>query len=76
MPEKLFSYFCGMDTLWKYLRRYLPVKLLLPLLFAYAGSTSLFPHVHIIDGCKIVHSHPFAGDGHGHDAKTAISHIQ
>lgn len=60
-----------MDTLWKYLRRYLPVKLLLPLLFiAYAGSTSLFPHVHIIDGCKIVHSHPYS-NGHTHSGKTA-----
>lgn len=71
LPEKLFSYFCAMDTLWQYLRRYLPVKLLLPLLFiAYAGSTSLFPHVHIIDGCKIVHSHPYS-NGHTHSGKTA-----
>lgn len=60
-----------MDTLWKYLRRYLPVKLLLPLLFiAYAGSTSLFPHVHVIDGCRIVHSHPYS-NGHTHSGKTA-----
>lgn len=56
----------------KFIRRHIAVKLLLPVLFiAYMGSISLFPHAHIIDGCKIVHSHPFAGDGHGHDAKAA-----
>ena len=44
----------------KFIRRHIAVKLLLPMLFlAYMGSISLFPHAHIIDGCKIVHSHPF-----------------
>ena len=43
----------------KFIRRHIAVKLLLPVLFiAYMGSISLFPHAHIIDGCKIVHSHP------------------
>lgn len=54
-----------------FIRQHISVKLLLPLLFiAYAGSTSLFPHVHIIDGCKIVHSHPYS-NGHTHSGKTA-----
>ncbi|HIZ87809.1 MAG TPA: hypothetical protein IAC03_06595 [Candidatus Coprenecus pullistercoris] len=56
----------------KFIRRHIFVKLLLPALFiAYMGSISLFPHSHIIDGCKIVHSHPFADDEHGHDAELA-----
>ena len=56
----------------KFIRRHTAIKLLLPMLFlAYMGSISLFPHAHIIDGCKIVHSHPFADDGHSHDGDSA-----
>lgn len=56
----------------KFIRRHTAVKLLLPMLFlAYMGSISLFPHAHIIDGCKIVHSHPFADDRHSHDGDSA-----
>ena len=56
----------------KFIRRHIAFQLLLPLLFtAYMGSISLFPHAHIIDGCKIVHSHPFADDGHSHDGDSA-----
>ena len=56
----------------KFIRRHIAIQLLLPMLFtAYMGSISLFPHAHIIDGCKIVHSHPFADDGHSHDGDSA-----
>lgn len=55
----------------KFIREHISVKLLLPLLFVtYLGSVSLFPHSHIVDGCKIVHSHPFSG-GHSHEGKSA-----
>lgn len=55
----------------KFIREHISVKLFLPLLFmAYMGSISLFPHSHIIDGCKIVHSHPFSS-GHSHEGKSA-----
>lgn len=55
----------------KFIREHITVKLLLPLLFiAYSGSITLFPHSHIIDGCKIVHSHPFAKE-HSHDGTEA-----
>lgn len=55
----------------EFIRRHKAVRLFLPLLFIfYAGSISLFPHTHIINGTTIVHSHPFAGD-HSHQAQEA-----
>ena len=55
--SRLLRIFAGAyDTMRKFIRRHIAVKLLLPMLFlAYMGSISLFPHAHIIDGCKIVH---------------------
>ena len=50
---------------------------MLVLFLSYQAGFSLFTHTHIIDGVKIVHSHPYAGDNHVHtDAQIfAISHI-
>lgn len=39
--------------------------LLLSLFAAYQVSITMFTHMHIIDGVKIVHSHPFT-NGHQH----------
>lgn len=55
----------------KFIREHICIKLLLPVLFiAYTGSISLFPHTHIVDGCRIVHSHPFQ-NGHEHEDNEA-----
>lgn len=56
--------------------------LLLLVLFAgYWSSVTLFPHVHRIDGCLYVHSHPYSGTannpGHTHTAQQfqLIAHL-
>ena len=48
-------------------RKYLSVfRVLFPLLFIfYIGSVTSFTHVHIIDGVKVVHSHPFQNSSKG-----------
>lgn len=44
--------------------------LLLLLLLGQMVGTSFFPHVHIVEGKAIIHSHPYSGSpkspGHGH----------
>ncbi len=48
------------------------IGLLLVVLFAgYYGGTTLFYHVHEIDGVKIVHSHPYTGDAQHHTHSAA-----
>lgn len=58
------------------------VGTLLLLLFAgYWASVSLFPHTHVIDGQKIVHSHPYSEapdtGSHSHSSSQlqAIAHL-
>lgn len=52
-------------------KRLLKISLLGLFLFYYSGSV-MFYHSHLIDGVKIVHSHPFplgkTGDAHSHTA--------
>lgn len=38
---------------------------LIILFCGYFGSTSLFPHSHVVDGVTIVHSHPFKSNPGG-----------
>ena len=51
---------------------------LLVILFFYLSSTSLFLHVHYVDGQPLVHSHPYHKDGkngqsgHTHDCAELI----
>ena len=46
---------------------------LLPFVFLwYIGCISLTPHMHIVDGVSIVHSHPASAEGHQHSAEEAI----
>lgn len=49
------------------------VSLLLILFTGYYGGITLFPHVHELDGQRIVHSHPYSGtpshSGHHHSAQ-------
>ncbi|MGM9737028.1 MAG: hypothetical protein ACI3ZT_01280 [Candidatus Cryptobacteroides sp.] len=53
--------------------RHIVNKLLLPLLFLwYIGGISMLPHVHDINGVKIVHSHPFPKAAHS-DAGTYLT---
>ncbi|MBR6640219.1 MAG: hypothetical protein IKL35_07670 [Muribaculaceae bacterium] len=58
-------------------KRILISALMLMLFLSYQAGFSLFTHTHTIDGIKIVHSHPYAGDNHAHtDAQIfAISHL-
>lgn len=57
--------------------------LLLSLLAGYVWCICAFPHVHIVDGVRIVHSHPFSdqsGGDHQHSHNelvvfTALSHF-
>lgn len=60
------------------------VRYLLPVLFfGYFISVTFFPHTHIYDGVKIVHSHPFkpnsdsqpSGHNHTHQGYLFINHI-
>ncbi len=39
---------------------------LLILYLVFQAGTSVFPHTHIIDGEKMVHSHPYSSAGHDH----------
>lgn len=52
--------------------RHIVNKLLLLLFLWYIGGISLLPHVHEINGVKIVHSHPFPKAAHG-DAGTYLT---
>lgn len=46
---------------------------LLPLVFIwYIGCIGLTPHTHIVDGVKVVHSHPVSAEGHEHSAEETI----
>lgn len=36
-------------------------------------SGNFFPHQHIIDGKKVVHSHPFSTHPHGHTSQSIVS---
>ena len=47
--------------------------LLLALFSWYWCSVTLFSHEHIIDGEKIMHSHPLAGSSHSHSSSQAQS---
>ncbi|MDE6861861.1 MAG: hypothetical protein K2J31_03820 [Alistipes sp.] len=56
------------------------VTLLITTLFiGYWCSTTMFMHVHYIDGVRIVHSHPYTGSAssHGHSSNQlqAISYL-
>lgn len=46
--------------------RRIAVILTLLIFSGYYAGVSLFYHVHVIDGAKIVHSHPFSGDASDH----------
>lgn len=44
----------------RFLRKHILPQLLLPLLFLWhIGSITLFTHTHVVNGKKIVHSHPY-----------------
>ena len=46
---------------------------LLPLVFIwYIGCIGLTPHTHIVDGVKVVHSHPVSTEDHEHSAEETI----
>ncbi len=47
---------------------------LLILYLVFQASTSVFPHTHIVEGKKMVHSHPYSSANHNHteDQVTAI----
>lgn len=51
---------------------------LLAILFFYLSSTSLFLHVHYVDGHPLIHSHPYQNDrsdgqsGHSHSCAELI----
>jgi hypothetical protein len=46
---------------------------LLPLVFIwYIGCIGLTPHTHIVDGVKVVHSHPVSAEDHEHSAEETI----
>lgn len=49
-------------------RRHIVALLLLALFSWYWSATTLFPHVHYIDGRTYVHSHPFSGGTSGNPA--------
>lgn len=50
---------------------------LLSLFAAYYASVTLFTHIHIVNGCTIVHSHPFSDKNHSHtvDQVITIAHL-
>lgn len=52
--------------------RKISAGLLLLLFIGYVGSTTLFYHIHYVDGGRIVHSHPYSGkplsESHTHTA--------
>ena len=41
---------------------------LLVLFVVFKAGTTMFVHVHTIDGVKIVHSHPYSGNNHSHSS--------
>lgn len=41
---------------------------LLVLFLVFKAGATLFVHVHVIDGVKIVHSHPYSGSNHSHSS--------
>lgn len=46
---------------------------LLPLVFIwYIGCIGLTPHTHIVDGVKVVHSHPVSAEDHEHSEEETI----
>ncbi len=47
--------------------------LLLALFCWHLGSVTLFPHIHVVDGVVICHSHPYSGtpDNPGHSHSSA-----
>jgi hypothetical protein len=44
--------------------------LLLFIFCGYFGSTTFFPHTHIVDGVQVVHSHPYKS----HKGDTPVNH--
>ncbi len=49
---------------------------LLVLFLAHLAGSFAFPHKHIIDGEKLVHSHPYTNSDHSHTTAQAIAIAQ
>ncbi len=46
--------------------KYIMSLCLLILYMVFQAGTSVFPHTHIVDGEKMVHSHPYSSANHTH----------
>lgn len=44
----------------------IPVLILFLLFVFYYAGSNFFSHIHTVDGVKVVHSHPYSGDGKQH----------
>lgn len=43
------------------------------LFIAFQLSITVFPHAHVVDGAKLVHSHPYSNSHHSHSGSQIIS---
>ncbi len=53
--------------------KYLLSFCLLALYVAFQACVSVFPHEHILNGEKLVHSHPYSNANHSHTADQAVT---
>ncbi len=55
------------------MRKYVMSLCLLVLYLVFQAGITVFPHEHILNGEKLVHSHPYSNADHSHTADQAVT---
>ncbi len=69
--KDIFFYLCAFEMRTER-RKYVLSLCLLTLYIVFQAGITVFPHEHILNGEKLVHSHPYSNANHSHTTDQAV----